>query len=110
MTPSDITNGDWRLLSHDPQTGVTNWWLDLGNGTAVIRTDTPVDELLDDNAEAYNNSIGQRFGNGQVVASIPLNIYHEQLAEAQREGDRKFVKRWLNDADNQKFRRFRGNV
>ncbi|BCH22461.1 hypothetical protein [Mesorhizobium sp. L-8-3] len=110
MTPCDVFDGDWRLFSHDPQTGVTSWWLDLGNGTAVIRTDTPVDELLDENAEAYNDSLGRRFGDGKVVASIPLNIYHDQLAEAHRQGDRNYVKRWLNDADHQKFRKFRGNV
>lgn len=110
MINSEVFDGDWRLLSHDPVTGAKSWWLDLGDGNAVIRTDTPVDELIDENAESYNDSLGQRFGDWTRVASIPLNVYHQHLREAHTQGDEKYVSKWLNDLDNQKFRTFRGRV
>jgi hypothetical protein len=111
MTNSDVFDGAWRLLAHDPETGVKHWWLDLGNGQAVIRTDTPVDELLEENAARYNDSADRRFGDGQIVASIPLDIYvHSGLREALLQQDRRFVSRWLNDSDHRRFRTFRGRI
>ncbi|WP_129415912.1 hypothetical protein [Mesorhizobium sp. Pch-S] len=110
MTPFDITQGDWRLFSHDAHSGVTRWFLDLGNGQMIVRTDTPVDDLISDNAEAYSNSLSQNWGDGQRVASIPLDVYFSQLAEARKNGDRKYIKKWLNDSDNRKFRTFKGTV
>jgi hypothetical protein len=110
MTVSDIRDGDWRLLDYDPETGVKRWYLHLDNNMSVIRTETPVDDLLAENAEAYNNSLASNWGDGQRVASIPLNIYFEQLAEARKNGDRNYIKRWLNDSDHAKFRTFKGRV
>lgn len=106
---SNAPEGDWRLWDHDPVTGVTKWYLDLGTHYA-IRTDTPVDELLDLNAEKMKASNGQRFGDGQVVGSIPMDIYQSQLAQANQNGDTAYIKRWLNNSDNQKFRTFRGHI
>ncbi|CAN7494528.1 hypothetical protein LJR231_003465 [Phyllobacterium sp. LjRoot231] len=106
---SDVYEGDWRLFSHDPVTGTKKWYLDMGTHY-VIRSDTPVDELLDLNAEKLNDSTGKRFGDGQVVGSIPMDIYQSQLAEASKNGDQAYIRRWLNDSDHQKFRTFRGRL
>lgn len=108
---SDIRDGDWRLMSYDHDTGVRSWMLDLGDGRIVVKTETPVDELLDHNKEQFNASQGQRFGDGKIVASIPLDIYHASgLATAVHESDHKFVSRFLNDSDHSRFRTFRGRI
>ncbi len=107
---SDHPGGDWRLWSHDPETGVTRWYLDMGD-RFVIRTDTPVDAILAANAEDMAASQGKRFGDGQVVARIPMTVYRKLgLMEAAANGDRKFAAKVLNDADYKRFRTFSGRI
>ena len=60
--------------------------------------------------KAYNDSQNKRHGDWSRIASIPLNIYHEQLAEAQSQKDEKYMSKWLNDPDNRAFRTFGGTV
>lgn len=104
-----VYDGDWRLFSHDPETGKKVWHLDMGSHI-VVRTDTPVDALFDQNAEDLNNSIGQRWGNGRRVASIPMDVYFAHLAQARKDGDTAYIRKFLNDSDNAKFRTFAGRV
>ncbi len=104
-----IKDGDWELFDYDFQTGRSVWRLFDGAATH-FRTDYPVENLVKQNADAMNESTGQRFGEGKRIASIPLNIFYDQLNEAQSEGDEKFVSRWLNDSDNRAFRTFGGRV
>lgn len=106
---SDVYDGEWRLWSHNPVTGVKTWFLDIGDHF-VLRTDTPVDRLFQENAEDEANSTGRRWGGGQRVASIPLDVYFKHLGEAAKEGDQAYIRKWLNDSDNAKFRTFRGTV
>lgn len=108
MTDS-VYDGDWRLFRHDPITGTKVWHLDLGTHI-VVRTETPVDELFDQNAEDLNNSIGQRWNDGRRVASIPMDVFFKYLNEANQNGDQAYIKKWLNDADNAKFRTFSGKL
>jgi hypothetical protein len=70
----------------------------------------PVDNILERNERLRNETAGERWGNGQKVASIPIHIWQRELAEAQREGDDKYVNRWLNDSDHRKFRTKDGKV
>lgn len=104
-----VYEGDWRLLDRDPETGVTRWWLDMGDHY-IVRTDTPVQPLLDENARDLSNSAGRRWGDGQRVASIPLDVYYRELHAAQMQKDEKYLRKWLNNADNSKFRTFGGKV
>jgi len=104
-----IKDGDWTLVDHDPATGRTVWRYFDGAATH-FRTDYPVQSLVDENAALFNESGGKRFGEGQRVASIPLNVFYDQLHEAQVQGDENHISRWLNDGDNRAFRTFEGNV
>ena len=104
-----IRDGDWRLLSWDPVTGRTVWSLSTGDRT-VIRTDYPVDGLIRSNTDARNAAQPGWKGDWHRVASVPLNIYHEQLAEAERQGDDAHVRRWLNNSDNRAWRTKEGSV
>lgn len=105
----NVYDGDWRLFSHDPMTGKKVWHLDMGEHI-IVRTETPVDELFNQNAEDMSNSIGRRWGNGQRVASIPMDIFFAHLNEANKNGDSAYIKKWLNNADHQKFRTFGGRL
>ena len=104
-----IKDGDWELFKHDPFTGRTVWRYFDGTATH-FRTDYPVQSLVDENAALLNESGGKRFGEGQRVASVPLNVFYDQLHEAQVQGDEDYISRWLNDSDNRAFRTFEGNI
>ena len=104
-----IKDGDWELFDHDPRSGRTVWRLFDGAATHY-RTDYPVDKILQDNAAAKSDMSGKGWGEGQRVASIPLNVYFDKLAEATRQGDQNYISKWLNDSDNAGFRTFEGRV
>lgn len=99
----------WELFNHEPQTGRTVWRYFDGEATH-FRTDYPVDKILDANKADQADLAGKKWGDGQRVASIPLNVYFEQLNEASRQGDDKYLSRWLNDSDNAAFRVKEGRV
>ena len=105
----EIRDGQWMLVNHDLKTKRTIWKYYDGENTH-FRTDYHVDDVLGENKKHFNQSQGQKFGNGKRVASIPLNIFYEKLVKAQTQGDNKYIRKWLNDSDNKAFRTFEGNV
>lgn len=105
-----IKDNDWTLFDHDPVTGRMVWLRDNGDGTTTARTDYPADALIDENT-AFRNSLDAGWkGDYHRIASIPLNIFHEQLAEASKQDDNKFLSKWLNDSDNAAWRTKAGKV
>lgn len=105
-----ITDGDWRLFDYDIATERQTWVLHHGDGSMTFRTDYPVDTTIDVNTAQRNLARPDWRGDYHLVASIPPNIYHEQLHEAQRQKDDKFISRWLNDSDNAAWRTKEGRV
>jgi hypothetical protein len=99
---------EWKVLKRD-EDGTVTYFMDLGDRWA-IKTETPVDALLDWNRAEYNASNGKQFGDGKVVARIPENLFYDKLVEPMRQRDRRWLKKFLNDADNRAFRTFRGDV
>lgn len=107
---SAVRDGRWELFDHDAPTGRTVWVTE-DDGKIVFRIDTPVDEILEANVEAEKATQGQRFGDWNRAASIPLQLYHSAgLAEAVQQGDDAFLKRFLNDGNHAKFRTSRGSL
>lgn len=104
-----IKDGDWTLFDHDFKLGRTVWRYFDGTQNHW-RIDYQVDDVLKNNKAERMDHHGARWGDGRRVASIPLNVYYDQLDEAQSQGDSKYLSRWLNDPDNQKFRTFEGSV
>lgn len=100
-----------RLFSRDPTFGVTKWWhYDADTDVATIETVQDVEPLLDRNASLQNNVTSlDRWGDGKIVASIPMSIYAEFLASG-KINDQAFMRRWLNDRDNRKYRVRPGRV
>ena len=83
------------------------------NGTQVRaeRTQYLADDLLvDANAEEYKQSEGKRWGDGRVVARIPLNKWYKEIVKGVREGDHDHMRWWLNREENKPFRTFKGKV
>jgi hypothetical protein len=105
-----IRDGDWVLFDHDIQLGRSVWKRVNDDGSVTFRTDYQVDRMIEQNRVALNESHGQRWDGGRRVASIPLNLFYDQLDPALMQGDDKFLSRWLNDGDNAAFRTFGGRV
>lgn len=80
------------------------------DGILQTCTETYVEPVLEANAALRAENQGKRWGNGQIVASIPTDILYRELMPAQIQGDRKYVKKWLNDSDHAAFRTFEGTV
>lgn len=106
----DIWDDGWLMMEHIPAIGITRWIRKDPDGNYLIRTDTDTSALLANNASERSMMAGQRWGEGRKVASIPMNMWTKDIAEASTQGDEKYVARWLNDSDRLKLRTFEGNV
>lgn len=107
--PDIYDDNGWRLFNHDAATSRTVWVLHE-DGKIHFRIDYQVETLISQNAERRAASAGTKFGDLAHIASVPLNIYHDKLAEAQRVGDDKYLGKFLNDSDNQAWRTRDGKV
>ena len=107
-----IRDGSWRLFDHDMQTGRSVWCVEDGNKTHW-RVDYPVENLIAENTAVRNSAEKAWTGDWHRVASIPLNVLHDEkmgLMKAQAEGDDKYVSRWLNSSDNRAWRTKEGTI
>lgn len=103
-------DGDWYLVSHDFQLGRTVWARENGDGSTTYRTDYRVDPTIDVNTAQRNMARKNWSGDYHHIASIPLNIWWDQLAEASKQGDSRYIAKWLNDSDNRAWRTKEGRV
>lgn len=87
------------------------YWVDRANGTGFRKTENIVSEdLLAVNKQRFDDSQTERFGDGKIIASVPLNVFYRDFAKRLKEGDEDFTKYWLNHEQNRPFRTFRGRV
>lgn len=102
--------GAWVLVEETPS--FRRYELDMGDGRVILRTEhLQTDALLAGNAMDRSANAGKRWGEGQVIGRLPLNLYYASgLAEAMRQGDMAWVRRFWNDGDNARFRTFEGQV
>lgn len=105
-----IRDGEWTLLEHDFHLKRSVWIRELGDGRMEARTDYAVDDTIEANKAMRNEAKSDWAGDWHKVASIPLNVFHDQLAEATRQDDDRFVNRWLNDSENRAWRTKLGRV
>lgn len=99
-----IRDGEWTLFDSDIKAGRYVWVRTNDDGSMTFRTDYAVQPTIDMNAAQRNLAQQGWSGDYHHVASIPLNVYWDQLAEASKQGDEKFINRWLNDSDNRAWR------
>lgn len=105
-----IKDGDWILVDHDFHLKRTVWARPNPDGSTTYRTDYAVDDTLEANREMRTNASNGWKGDWHKVASVPLNVYYDQLHEAVQQDDMRHVSKFLNDADNFKFRTKEGRV
>ena len=105
-----IRDGEWTLHSSDIKRGIYKWSRVNPDGSTTIRTDTVVDHIAEINKQQRNLAEAGWKGDYHMVASVPVKLFWDQLAEASREGDEKYVSRWLNDSDNRAWRTKSGRV
>jgi len=111
--PSRIPDDQWVFdgVSSDGLRRHYVYWVDKANGVGFRKTENLAeDRLLARNRESLNESHGQRFGDGKIVASVPLNVFYRDFAARLKEGDQDFVKWWLNHEQHRPYRTFRGRV
>lgn len=107
-----IKDGDWSLISYDYATGRSVWSYFDGEKT-TYRTDYPVQATIAENTAVRNAAKKAWKGDYHLIASIPLNILHDEnsgLMKAHSEGDDKFVSRWMNNSDHRAWRTKEGTV
>lgn len=105
-----VRDGDWTLFDADIKLGRYVWSRENGDGTTTYRTDYSVQPTIDHNT-AFRNMLDPGWkGDWHKVASVPLNVFHDQLAEATRQDDQAYVSKWLNDRDNRAWRTKEGRV
>jgi hypothetical protein len=107
-------DGPWMLLSERPEIGQRRWVRrDPDNPCRWhVKTESWAPSLVAEaNAEMRKASAGQRFGDGKIVARIPLaDLYGPKLGEAFKDGDQAYIRKHLNDPDNRHLRTFEGNI
>lgn len=105
-----IKDGGWSLYDYDIQSGRQVWVMHHDDGRMTFRTDYPVQPTIDQNTAQRNIAQDGWKGDYHQIASIPLNVFHEQLAAASLQGDDAYVSRWLNNSDNRAWRTKTGRV
>jgi hypothetical protein len=105
-----VRDGDWLLHDHDVQMGRTIWRRDNGDGTETWRTDYAVDDTVDINTAQRNIAQAGWKGDYHHVASIPMGVYWDQVHEAVRQHDERYLSKWLNSSDNRAWRTKDGNI
>lgn len=113
MKPPEY-DGAWRLWSDDPEIGQRRWIMRNPDNAEqwVVRTETWVPSLVAEaNAEEAKANDGKRFGDGKIVARIPLaDLFRGAVGEAFKAGDQRYLKKWLNNSDQHWLRTFRGHL
>lgn len=101
-----------RLFSHNPEFGITKYWhYDDDTDTAVIESVQDIEPMLERLQKERNAQTRlDRWKDGMhKVAEVPMATYSEWLAHG-LDKDQSFLKRWINDPANLKYRNFRGRV
>lgn len=100
-----------RLFNTDEEQGITRYFhYDDETGQATIQTQQDVTAIIEENKQEYAQVDERaRWGEWTRVASIPMSIYFQLKAEGKLD-DQEYMKKWLNDRDNQYFRTRAGEV
>lgn len=104
----DPFGGKGFLLVNQPDYRL--WICETEPGVYQTCAEELVDPILEANARLRAANAGKRWGDGQIVASIPLDKYYQEIVPLKKAGDQAGIKRWLNDPDNHKLRTFEGKI
>ncbi len=106
-----LWNGEWMHIHSDPYSGAQTYIKDNGDGTSTIKKITPVEQILDSAAADRSANAGRKWGDGQIIGTIPDTIFYTTgYAEAKKNNDDKWLRRFWNNSDYQKLRTFEGKL
>lgn len=104
---------DSDILDYSPETGVLEKFHfdDTFDGGRIIHeVEQDVTDIVEDcKAHMASTDERARYGDMARVASIPMSIFHQLLAEGII-NDQQKMKDWLNNPDNRVFRTRPGRV
>jgi len=99
----------WRLVEYNES--YCRYEFDAGDWTIQKTEYREATRLLEENRRMFNDSSGRRWGDGDVIGSVPMPEYFRSgLAEANKQGDREFQRKWWNNPDNRKWRKREGSL
>ena len=112
ISPQELRDGGWTLEEVNAEMMTSDWskFNPATGETQMMTIQHNLDDLIDRNQALETASNGQRFGDGKIVASIPMPVFSQHLADPVGQKDRAAIKRFLNDPDFKKFRTFRGKI
>lgn len=92
-----------EVIEDNPVRGFRRIWFDIDDNYGVVKTEYyATNELLDKNTT--ERADGRKWGDFGKVASIPLNIFYQELLPAVQAKDDAFIQRWLQNGDNAGWR------
>ena len=101
-----------RFFDASPDKGITRTWhYNEDTDEATIQTTQDLTAVIEANKAIYNAQDEKAAWKGEwhLVASIPESLYYKMKAEGKID-DQEYMKRWLNDSDNQFFRTRPGKI
>lgn len=106
--PAD--DGNW-LTIHETESSRVQF-CDLGDGRTAVRTQHfSVEAVMDANAEYRAAQAGKSWDNGAVIGRMPTSLYFASgMAEARKNGDEEWIKRFWNDRDHYRLRTKEGHI
>lgn len=109
---STIPDGAWTLVEVDSH--FRRYACRIDDTRTVYKTEfLGNDELIQSNQDELFESQTKRFGDGRVVARIPLNVLYDpqtQIMEKLQQGDKDHMKWFLNSEQARPWRNFRGRI
>ena len=109
-----VRDGNWMLFDYDQVAQKAIWMAVDANGDTHFKVDIDHTDILRANQHFFNESKNARFGDdhslGQRIASIPMNVFFDELNEPCLQEDDKYISKWLNDGDHKAFRTFDAKV
>lgn len=92
-----------EVIEDNPVRGFRRIWFDIDDNYGVVKTEYyATNELLDKNTT--ERADGCKWGDFGKVASIPLNIFYQELLPAVQAKDDAFIQRWLQNGENAGWR------
>lgn len=101
--------GSWVMVEDNES--YRRWELDLGDRIMAKTEHKGTEPLIADNDRILKENEGKSWGDGQVIGRVPTNVYFQSgLAEANKQRDFRYQRKWWDDPDHRQWRIFKGTI
>ena len=110
-----MSNGPDTIWSNPDYGTTTLFDYDAGEDKITLNTVQDVEPAIEINKALMNDNQGRRFGDGKLVASIPIVVMQQLVQQGILSSrwaviDEPRFRAWLNSSENRFFRTFPGDV